>query len=82
VTSIVLVLVRVDTLHNVSPALRAQAEGGTGGIRAQDGPAQAFQVAAESRAFLAERGIQIGGAQTTKTRHARQFFSKQLTPTG
>ena len=45
-------------------------------------PGEAFQVAAESRAFLAERGIDLGGAQTTKTRKALQFFSKQLEPTG
>jgi hypothetical protein len=46
-------------------------------------PSEAFQVAAESRAFLAERGIEIDGdAQTTKTRKALEFFSKQLTPTG
>jgi hypothetical protein len=45
-------------------------------------PSEAFQVAAESRAFLAERDIDIGGAQTTKTRKALEFFSKQLTPTG
>ena len=45
-------------------------------------PDQAFQVAAESRAFLTERGIELGGAQTTKTRKALEFFSKQLTPTG
>jgi hypothetical protein len=41
-------------------------------------PSEAFQVAAESRAFLAERGIEVGGAQTTKTRKALEFFSKQL----
>jgi hypothetical protein len=46
------------------------------------GTAEAFQVAAESRAFLAERDIEVGGAQTTKTRKALEFFSKQLTPTG
>ena len=45
-------------------------------------PEEAFQVAAESRAFLSERGIELGGAQTTKTRKALEFFSKQLTPTG
>jgi hypothetical protein len=45
-------------------------------------PDEAFQVAAESRAFLAERDIEIGGAQTTKTRKALEFFSKQLTRTG
>jgi hypothetical protein len=45
-------------------------------------PAEAFQVAAEGRAFLAERDIEIDGdAQTTKTRKALEFFSKQLQPT-
>jgi hypothetical protein len=43
---------------------------------------EAFQVAAESRAFLTERDIRTTGAQTTKTRKALEFFSKQLTPTG
>jgi hypothetical protein len=41
-------------------------------------PSEAFQVAAEGRAFLAERGIEIGGAQTTKTRKALEFFSKRI----
>jgi hypothetical protein len=46
-------------------------------------PDEAFQVAVESRAFLAERDIEIDGdAQTTKTRKALEFFSEQLTPTG
>ena len=45
-------------------------------------PDEAFQVAAEGRAFLTERGIDLGGEQTTKTRKALEFFSKQLTPTG
>jgi len=40
-------------------------------------PSEAFQVAAETRAFLTERDIEIGGAQTTKTRKALEFFSKQ-----
>ena len=44
-------------------------------------PEEAFQVAAESRAFLAERNIKVGGTQTTKTRKALGFFSKQLRPT-
>jgi hypothetical protein len=39
---------------------------------------EAFQVAAEGRAFLTSRGIDIGGEQTTKTRKALEFFSKQL----
>ena len=40
-------------------------------------PQEAFQVAAETRAFLSERGIKTTGAQTTKTRKALQTFSKQ-----
>jgi hypothetical protein len=40
-------------------------------------PAEAFQVAAEGRAFLAERDIKPTGTQTTKTRKALEFFSKQ-----
>jgi hypothetical protein len=43
--------------------------------------AEAFQVAAESRAFLTERDIATTGAQTTKTRKALEFFSKQLRST-
>ena len=42
-------------------------------------PTEAFQVAAEARAFLAERGIKTTGAQTTKTRKSLQFFAKQPT---
>jgi hypothetical protein len=42
---------------------------------------EAFQVAAESRAFLSERDIRTTGAQTTKTRKALEFFSKQLQST-
>jgi hypothetical protein len=41
-------------------------------------PAQAFQVAAESRAFLIEKGIDLSGAQQTKTRKALQFFAKEF----
>jgi hypothetical protein len=40
-------------------------------------PSEGFQVAAEARAFLAERGIKTTGAQTTKTRKSLQFFAKQ-----
>jgi hypothetical protein len=40
-------------------------------------PPEAFQVAAETRAFLTERGIKLSGAQTTKTRKALQHFAKQ-----
>jgi hypothetical protein len=41
-------------------------------------PSEAFQVAAETRAFLAERGVDLGGEQETKTRRALEFFSEQL----
>jgi hypothetical protein len=41
-------------------------------------PSEAFEVAAEARAFLASRGIDAGGEQQTKTRSALEFFSKQL----
>jgi hypothetical protein len=41
-------------------------------------PSEAFQVAAETRAFLSSRGIDLGGEQQTKTRTALEFFSKQL----
>ena len=43
-------------------------------------PSEAFQVAAEGRAFLTERGIG-GRQQDTKTRKALGFYSKQLRPT-
>jgi hypothetical protein len=41
-------------------------------------PSEAFQVAAESRAFLAERGVDLEGEQQTKTRTALEFFSGRL----
>ena len=41
-------------------------------------PADAFQVAAETRAFLTERGIDLSGEQQTKTRKALEFFAKRL----
>jgi hypothetical protein len=41
-------------------------------------PTEAFQVAAETRAFLASRGIDLSGKQQTKTRSALEFFAKQL----
>ena len=41
-------------------------------------PSEAFQVAAETRAFLTERGIDLTGEQETKTRKALQFFSRRL----
>ena len=36
---------------------------------------EAFQVAAETRAFLASRGIELTGEQETKTRKALEFFA-------
>jgi hypothetical protein len=42
-------------------------------------PTEAFQVAAEARAFLAGRGIDLSGDQQTKTRKALQFFAKRAT---
>jgi hypothetical protein len=42
------------------------------------GTSEAFQVAAEARAFLAENGVDISGEQQTKTRKALEFFSQRL----
>jgi hypothetical protein len=39
-------------------------------------PDEAFDVAARSRAFLAERGIDLSGEQQTKTRTALEYFSQ------
>lgn len=41
-------------------------------------PGEGFQVAAEARAFLVSRGIDLSGEQQTKTKTALEFFSKQL----
>jgi len=41
-------------------------------------PAEAFQVAAETRAFLTQRGVDLTGEQETKTKKAREYFSKRL----
>ena len=41
-------------------------------------PGEAFQVAAEARAFLVGKGVDLGGEQETKTRKALEFFSKRL----
>jgi hypothetical protein len=38
---------------------------------------EAFQVAAETRAFLAERGVDLSGEQETKTRRALEFFARE-----
>jgi hypothetical protein len=39
-------------------------------------PKEAFEVAAESRAFLMERGVDLSGEQQTKTRTALEFFAQ------
>jgi len=39
-------------------------------------PAEALDVVADTRAFLTERGIDLGGEQQTKTRTALEYFSK------
>jgi hypothetical protein len=41
-------------------------------------PQESFLVAAEVRSYLADRGVDLSGEQTTKTRKALQFFSKRL----
>ena len=41
-------------------------------------PAEAFQVAAETKAFLLERGIDLAGKQATKTRLALEYFAGGL----
>src|SRR5215210_1812647 len=41
-------------------------------------PSEAFQVAAETRAYLASRGIDLSSEQQTKTRTALEFFSRQM----
>jgi hypothetical protein len=41
-------------------------------------PAEAFQVAAESRAFLAGSGVDLSGEQQTKTKLALEFFSARI----
>ena len=40
--------------------------------------AEAFQVAAEAKAFFAGKGIDLTGEQQTKTKTALEFFSKEL----
>jgi hypothetical protein len=38
-------------------------------------PDEAFEVAAEVRVFLADRGVDLTGAQETKTRHALELLA-------
>jgi len=46
------------------------------------GTGEAFQVAAEARAFLAERGVDVSGEQQTKTRKALSIFAEALQADG
>jgi hypothetical protein len=46
------------------------------------GTDEAFQVAAEARAYLGERGVTLTGEQQTKTRKALTFFARQLKSNG
>jgi hypothetical protein len=41
-------------------------------------PQEMFQVAMEARAYLARRGVDLGGDQQTKTRTALEYFSGHL----
>jgi CYTH domain len=43
-------------------------------------PGEAFQAAAETRAFLAERGVDLHGKQEAKTVKALEFFADRLKP--
>jgi hypothetical protein len=40
-------------------------------------PSEAFDVAARTRAYLSERGVNLSGEQQTKTRTALEYFSSQ-----
>ena len=44
-------------------------------------PGEAFQVAAETRAFVTQHGIDLSAEQATKTRKALEYFSKRLQAT-
>ena len=47
-------------------------------LSTKSAPSEAFQVAAEARAFLFEHGIDLDGEQETKTRKALEFFAERL----
>jgi hypothetical protein len=40
-------------------------------------PHEAFQVAAEARAYLTANGVDLSAEQQTKTRRALEFFSRR-----
>ena len=41
-------------------------------------PSQAFDTAAQTKAFLAEHGVDLSAAQQTKTRTALEYFAAHL----
>jgi hypothetical protein len=43
-------------------------------------PSEAFDVAAETKAFLSSRGVDLAAEQQTKTKTALEFFARELTP--
>lgn len=45
-------------------------------------PADTFNAAAESKAYLAAHGVDLGAPQQTKTRSALDFFAKELAESG
>jgi len=45
-------------------------------------PSEAFDVAAESRAYLARHGVNLEGEQQTKTKTALEFFARELAAAG
>lgn len=47
-------------------------------LSTKSAPGSAFQVAAEARSYLAERGIDLTAEQQTKTKTALQYFASQL----
>jgi hypothetical protein len=49
-------------------------------LSAKCSPAEAFQVAAELRAFIGTRGVDLTGEQQTKTKTALEFFSSAAEP--
>ncbi len=47
-------------------------------LSAKSAPAEAFQVAAELKTFLVERGLDLSGEQQTKTKTALEYFAANL----
>ena len=47
-------------------------------LSAKSPPSEAFQAAAELRAFLAGKGLDVSGEQQTKTKTALEFFAAEL----